>query len=127
MGPRIPTPIPQIPVRDLEQAISFYQSRLGFELNWKHEDCIAGLSRDDARVVIERVVEGRFHPVRIWLNLDSVADVDALHGVWKAAGVTITSAPEQKPWELYEFIAQDCEGNSYRVFHDTGTPHRERG
>ena len=127
MGLSIPTLIPQIPVCDLERAISFYQSRLGFALNWKHEDCIAGVSRDDARLVIERVVEGRFHPVRIWLNLDSVADVDALHGAWKASGVTVTSAPEQKPWGLYEFIAQDCDGNSYRVFHDTETPKGKNG
>jgi predicted lactoylglutathione lyase len=41
MATKLPTPIPQIPVRDLERAISFYRSRLGFALDWKYEDGIA--------------------------------------------------------------------------------------
>lgn len=122
MTTKLPTPVPQIPASDLERAISFYQSQLGFALDWKHEDGIAGISRDGARLVLDRVVEGQLHPVRVWLNLDSVSEVDALHGDWRKAGVPIPSAPEQKPWGLYEFIAEDCDGNSYRVFYDTGTP-----
>src|SRR5205807_2668402 len=27
---------------------------------------------------------------------------------WEKAGVPIFSAPEQKPWGIYEFIAEDC-------------------
>ncbi len=68
-----------------------------------------------------RVVDGPLHPVRIWLNLCSTSEVDALHGHWKESGATISSAPEQKPWRLYESTAEDCDGNSYRVFHDTAT------
>jgi catechol 2,3-dioxygenase-like lactoylglutathione lyase family enzyme len=122
MSPRIPTPVPQVPVRDLERAISFYQSRLGFTLDWKFEDGIAGVSRDEARLFLDRVVEGTLHPIRIWLNLNSVSAVDALHQAWHEARVPIISPPEQKPWGLYEFIATDCDGNSYRVFYDTETP-----
>jgi len=114
--------VPQVPVRDLERAISFYQSRLGFTLDWKFEDGIAGVSRDEARLFLDRVVEGTLHPIRIWLNLDSVSAVDALHHAWHEARVPILSLPEQKPWGLYEFTAADCDGNSYRVFYDTGTP-----
>jgi catechol 2,3-dioxygenase-like lactoylglutathione lyase family enzyme len=124
MPPRIPAPVPQVPVSDLDRAISFYQSQLGFTLDWKFEDGIAGVSRDDARLFLDRVVNGPFHPIRIWLNLDSVSQVDALHHAWREAGVPIASTPEQKPWGLYEFIACDCDGNSYRVFHDTETPKR---
>jgi catechol 2,3-dioxygenase-like lactoylglutathione lyase family enzyme len=119
-------PIPQIPVRDLERAISFYQSRLGFALDWKYEDGIAGISREEARLFLDRVVEGPLQPVRVWFNLDSVSDVDALHRDWQNAGVLIPAAPEQKPWGLYEFIAEDCDGNSYRVFYDTETPTKEK-
>jgi predicted enzyme related to lactoylglutathione lyase len=122
MSVRLPVPVPQIPVRDLDRAISFYQSRLGFTLDWKYEDGVAGISRDDVRLFLDRVIEGPVHPVRIWLNLDSVSDVDVLHRDWQQAGVSILFAPEQKPWGLYEFIAEDCDGNSFRVFHDTETP-----
>jgi len=127
MATKLPTPIPQIPVRDLERAISFYQSRLGFALDWKYEDGIAGVSREEARLFLDRVVEGTLNPVRVWLNLHSVSEVDALHRDWHKAGVPIASAPEQKPWGIYEFIAEDCDGNSYRVFYDTETPKQKTG
>jgi uncharacterized glyoxalase superfamily protein PhnB len=67
---------------------------------------------------LDRVVKGALHPVRVWLNLESVSEVDALHREWQKAGVPIPAAPEQKPWGIYEFIAEDCEGNSYRVRSD---------
>ncbi|MGP8199765.1 MAG: VOC family protein [Limisphaerales bacterium] len=126
MASKLPTPIPQVPVRDLARAIEFYQLRLGFLLDWKHEDGIAGVSREKARLFLDRVAEGALHPVRIWLNLDSVSEVDALHREWQESGVMISSAPAQKPWGLYEFIAEDCDGNSYRVFYDTETPTKQK-
>lgn len=122
MNVKLPTPIPQIPVRDLDRAIAFYQTRLGFSLDWKHEDGIAGVSSGEARLFLDRVVEGPLHSVRIWLNLSSISEVDALHRNWKKAGVPISSAPEKKPWGLYEFTGLDCEENSFRVFYDFATP-----
>jgi catechol 2,3-dioxygenase-like lactoylglutathione lyase family enzyme len=122
MTTRLPPAVPQIPVSDLERAISFYQSRLGFSLDWKYEDGIAGVSRDETRLFLDRVVDGPTNPVRVWLNLSSISEVDSLHRDWQKADVPIISAPEQKPWGLYEFIAADCDGNSYRVFYDTETP-----
>jgi predicted enzyme related to lactoylglutathione lyase len=124
---RLPPPVPQIPVSDVDRAISFYQSRLGFTLDWKYEDGIAGVSRDESRLFLDRVADGRLHPVRVWLNLHSVAEVDALYSDWQQAGVPIVSKPEQKPRGIYEFIVEDCDGNSYRVFYDTETPKRENG
>lgn len=123
---RLPVPIPQIPVSDLGWAIAFYQSRLGFTLDWKYEDSIAGISLDDTRLFLDQVTNGPLHPVRVWLNLDSVAEVDALCADWRNAGVLLTSMPEQKPWGIYEFIAEDCDGNSFRVFHDTETPKQNK-
>jgi catechol 2,3-dioxygenase-like lactoylglutathione lyase family enzyme len=119
---RLPTPVPQIPVHDLERAISFYQIRLGFTLDWKHENGIAGVSSGDARLFLDRVVDGPLHPIRIWLNLPSISEVDALHLQWKNSGVPISSPPERKPWGLYEFTAKDCDENSFRVFYDFETP-----
>ncbi len=127
MRTKLPAPVPQIPVSNLARAISFYQSRLGFALDWKYEDGIAGVSREEARLFLDRVVDGAVRPVRVWLNLGSVAEVDALHAEWKASDVPIASAPEQKPWGLYEFVAEDCDGNSFRVFYDTETPKQETG
>ena len=126
MTAKLPTPIPQIPVSDLERAIAFYQLRLGFTLDWKHENLIAGVSRHEARLFLEQVTGEPLHPVRVWFNLDSASEVEALHREWVGAGVPMVSAPEQKPWGLYEFTASDGDGNSYRVFHDTETPKRQQ-
>jgi catechol 2,3-dioxygenase-like lactoylglutathione lyase family enzyme len=124
---RFPAPVPQIPVSDLDLAISFYESRLGFTLDWKYEDGIAGVSRGEARLFLDRVAKGPLHPVRVWLNLRSVAEVDALYSEWKSSGVPMASAPQQKPWGIYEFIAEDGDRNSYRVFYDTHTPKQTTG
>lgn len=52
MTTRLPNPIPQIPVSEPERAISFYQSRLGFALDWKYGDSIAGVSREGAQLFL---------------------------------------------------------------------------
>jgi catechol 2,3-dioxygenase-like lactoylglutathione lyase family enzyme len=122
MTARLPPPVPQVPVRDLRRAISFYQSRLGFALDWKYGDDLAGASREEARLFLARIDGGPLHPIRIWLNLGSTSEVDLLYSEWRKSGVPIVSAPEQKSWGIYEFIAKDCDGNSYRVFYDTETP-----
>jgi predicted enzyme related to lactoylglutathione lyase len=122
MSLSIPSPVPQLPVRDLDRAIQFYQSKFGFSLDWKYQDGIAGVSRDRARLFLDRLSDDVLHPVRVWLNLESVDQVDDLHRQWNQAGVLIDSPPQLKPWGLYEFIAQDCDGNSFRVFFDTETP-----
>lgn len=123
---KFPAPVPQIPVRDLDGAIALYRTKLGFTLDWKYEEGIAGMSRDDARLFLDRFVTCQFHPVRVWLNLASTAEVDVLYREWQQAGVAIIAAPVQKPWGLYEFTAEDGDGNSYRVFHDVGTPKEQR-
>ncbi|HVU16649.1 MAG TPA: VOC family protein [Candidatus Didemnitutus sp.] len=126
MPPKLPPPVPQIPVSDLGRAISYYQSRMGFTLDWKYEDGLAGISRDETRLFLDRVAEGPLHPVRVWLNLSSAAEVDALFAEWRSSGAVIVAAPEQKPWGLFEFMVEDPDRNTLRVFHDTETPKQTR-
>src|ERR1051325_4353417 len=97
MATKLPAPVPQIPVSDLDRAISYYTSRLGFALDWKYEDGIAGISRDEARLFLDRVARDFLQPVRIWLNLSSEAEVDALYAEWMKSDVPIACAPEQSP------------------------------
>ncbi len=59
-------------------------------------------------------------PVVLWLNLDNRAEIDALHAEWAKAGAIIAKLPEAKPYKLYEFYAQDPDGNYFRVFYDFG-------
>lgn len=121
-----PAAIPEIPVSDVDKALEYYQTRLGFTLDWGNgEGGIAGISQGNCRMFLTssqfREGYGNSGPVLIWLNLDSKEQVDALHELWRSSQVTIISPPESKPWGLHEFTAADLDGNLLRVFHDVAT------
>jgi len=121
MPDRFPQAIPEIPVRDLDRAVDHYV-RLGFTLDWRSDDGIAGISQGDCRVFLTNTAfrehRGNNTPVVIWLNLNSRSEVDELHQRWQSSGAKILSAPEDKPWNLHEFTAVDLDGNQLRVFYD---------
>jgi predicted lactoylglutathione lyase len=55
----------------------------------------------------------------LWLNLSNREEVDALYRQWASARARIAEPPEAKPYnKLYEFFAQDLDGNYFRVFYD---------
>ena len=115
--------MPEIPVTDMNQALDYYQNKLGFEIDWGGADGgIAGISKGECRMFLTdrdfRQGPGNDPPVIIWLNVDSNEEVDKLHEIWNAAGARIISPPESKPWKLHEFTASDLDGNRFRVFYD---------
>jgi predicted lactoylglutathione lyase len=118
-----PAAVPEIPVTDIEKAVAYYQNKLGFQKDWgSDEGGIAGISQGDCRIFLTnpafRAFCGNTGPVLIWLNLTSKHEVSTLYERWHAAGATIVSAPEEKPWKLFEFTAVDIDGNLLRVFYD---------
>lgn len=120
---KFPSLCPEIPVANLSAALAYYRDRLDFKIDWSDEEIgLAGLSRGDSRMFMStaghRSVLGIKGPILLWLNLSSRAEVDALHEQWSAAGATITDPPAAKPFKLYEFYAQDLDGNYFRVFYD---------
>ncbi len=120
---RLPPLCPEVPVRSLTEALASYRDALGFTVDWSDEQLgLAGLSRDDIRIFMTsaayRSTLGNTAPIVLWLNLSSRDEVDTLHGQWAAAGAIILDAPEAKPHKLYEFFAQDGDGNIFRVFYD---------
>lgn len=124
-----PAAVPEIPVTDVGKAATYYESQLGFSVDWGDEDGgIAGVSKGQCRLFLTngafREQHGNLGPVLIWLNLDSIEDVDELHQQWKASQARIVSDPESKPWGLREFMAADLDGNLLRVFYDFATPAR---
>lgn len=118
-----PSPIPEIPASDVDNAVAYYVERLGFTVDWGDDQGgIAGISRGNCRLFITnrafRESYGNAGPILFWLNLESKAEVDELFAEWKAAQAKLVSEPEDKPWKLREFIATDPDGNLVRVFHD---------
>jgi predicted lactoylglutathione lyase len=120
---RLPSPVPELPVSDVQAAGQSYARQMGFAVDWSYEDALAGISRDDARVFLRRRTpeEARLrYSVLIWLNMASGAEVDQLHAEWKERGALIVEDLRTTAYNLREFTAQDPDGNRIRVFHDLG-------
>ena len=123
MSKSFPGAVPEIPVSNMEAALDYYKSCLGFNVDWGgNDDGISGISREQCRMFLTNSAfrEGRANssPVVIWLNLESKAEVDAQYAEWQASGAKITAQPESKPWLLHEFSVTDLDGNIFRVFYD---------
>ena len=121
-----PGAVPEIPVRDMTVALAYYESNLGFTIDWGGEDGgIAGISKGNCRMFLTNEAFRSHYrnaaPVLVWLNLDSKEDVNELFGVWSASQAKIVSPPESKPWGLHEFTVADLDGNLFRVFYDFST------
>ena len=125
MADTFPAAVPEIPVRDLDEAIAYYRDQLGFILDWGGQaGGIAGMSRGSCRLFLTspdfREEGGNSAPVSIWINLNSRREVDDLYEVWSRSQARLVSRPEPKPWKLHEFTAADLDGNLIRVFYDFG-------
>jgi predicted lactoylglutathione lyase len=124
-----PAAVPEIPVSDLDTAIPYYQSNLGFNLDWREDSIgLAGISRDNCRLFLAstefRKARRNVGPVLTWLNLNSKEEVNELCRLWTTNNAMIVSGPESKPWGLHEFTAKDPDGNLFRVFYDFATADR---
>ena len=126
-----PAAVPEIPVSDISKAAAYYERNLGFNIDWGGGDGgIVGISKGHCRMFLTddafRKHYGNAGPILVWLNLGSKEQVNELYGHWSAGQAKIVSAPESKPWGLYEFTAADPDGNLFRIFHDFATPEREK-
>jgi uncharacterized glyoxalase superfamily protein PhnB len=129
MNLEFPGAVPEIPVRDINDAAAYYERNFGFTLDWVGEELgLAGISRGNCRMFLAnpafRKGRGNNAPILIWLNLNSNDEVDELYRFWQSRDALMVSAPESKPWGLHEFSAKDPDGNLFRVFHDFGTGDR---
>ena len=131
MNLKFPGAIPEIPVSNLNEACAYYETSLGFTIDWRDEGGgIVGISKGHCRMFLTnsafRELYGNAKPVLVWLNLESIDQVNELHSTWSANRAKIVSPPASKPWGLHEFTAADIDGNLFRIFYDFATPEREQ-
>jgi predicted lactoylglutathione lyase len=121
---KLPHPVPELPVADIQQAGNSYARHMGFKLDWVYQDLLAGISRDDTRIFLRRrtpqEAEDRCS-VTVWLNMASKAEVDELFAEWKGRGVLMVDELKTADYNLREFTVQDLDGNRLRVFYDLGS------
>ena len=129
MKSEFPGAVPEIPVRDIDNAVLYYQDSLGFTLDWGGQELgLAGISRGNCRMFLAnqefRERHGNVGPILTWLNLESKEAVDELYQALTVSKAKLMSTPESKPWGLHEFTVADLDGNLFRVFYDFATPER---
>ena len=120
---KLPQPVPELPVGDIQTAADSYACQMAFSIDWTYEDSLAGISKDAARIFLRRRTAQEAkqrHTVTVWLNMASPAEVDQLYAEWKDRGVRMVEELQTTPYNLRQFIAQDLDGNAFRVFYDLG-------
>jgi catechol 2,3-dioxygenase-like lactoylglutathione lyase family enzyme len=108
-------------VTDFNRARDFYVSKLGFLMEFADGDPpFFGLVRRDRaqlclRLVTEPVFVGdireREQLLSAAVNLESAADINALHREFEAAGVPLVQEPRTDRWGSRNFIIRDPDGN----------------
>jgi catechol 2,3-dioxygenase-like lactoylglutathione lyase family enzyme len=104
--------VPILPVRDLTQAIGFYE-RLGFTAKrYRNGDFYAFIQRDGRELHLsktpELIPESNFVRVYLYLREGSAA---ALEAQCRAAGMTIVEPLAPREWKMKEFVLRDPDGN----------------
>lgn len=106
--------------KDVEASIRFYRDAVGFTVARTFEnggkiagavvvagDCRIVLNQDDGKLGWSRVKGQGFY---LQINVAGVADVDAAAARIRAAGGTLLSEPEDRPWGARVFQFHDLDG-----------------
>jgi catechol 2,3-dioxygenase-like lactoylglutathione lyase family enzyme len=97
-----------LPVSDLLEAVDFYTKKLGFWLafTWGEPATMAGVNLGHVQIFLE---QGTPNPKGCSLYF-VIGDADALYAFHRQNGVEILTSPEDKPWELREYVIKDLHG-----------------
>ncbi len=115
--------VPTIRVRDMGQALDFYENQLGFTVDRGGPDeDNSSLSRGDARIMIEvpanlysaeynAAIERRLDsPSSIALYIEA-PDLQKLYSRLAGSGVKIVDPLADRAWGQAEFTIEDLQGN----------------
>jgi uncharacterized glyoxalase superfamily protein PhnB len=109
------TPVPELPVADVERAQQHYRDVLGFEVNWLYADKSIGAVSRDHFAIFFRKRAPPFEPAVHWIF---ARDLDGTYDELKSSGANIVEALERKPWGLRQFAIEDLDGNRFYIHHD---------
>jgi len=106
---------PQFLVDRLDDALAFYEQRLGFERDFVYEDFYASVSRDGAVIHLKCApkLQAERARRRSEEHLDAylaVSGVRELHDEFVRRGAPIVKPLEQRPWGQRDFYVEDPDG-----------------
>jgi uncharacterized glyoxalase superfamily protein PhnB len=109
-GPSLSAVVPILCVRDLQRALQYYRSTLGFDVGWTFGNPpeLASICRDQVEFNLSEVRENEFQLTRIYVYVD---DVDAYYNLIVAAGARATYPLEDRPYGMRDCRIEDPDGN----------------
>lgn len=117
------TVIPTIRVKDMAEALDFYENVLEFKLErGGPTEVNSSISRGDARMMVEVPTDmysegynaaiakriGSTSPMALYIE---ASDLEDFYGRLTEAGVTIVDPLADRPWGQSEFTIEDLAGN----------------
>ena len=127
--------IPFLPVRDLQENIEFYKTKLGFtdEWYWGSPATDAGISRDGLSLFF---VKNSEHAAKVNDHINQlelclfVSNVEEIYKEAKRNRVSIHKELTSTPWNVREFCVRDNNGYMLRIGEhiekDAEAPHEDK-
>jgi catechol 2,3-dioxygenase-like lactoylglutathione lyase family enzyme len=109
--------IPQLRTTDIQASVQFYTDKLGFALEFIHQDFYAGVSAGGQIIHLKLVDErdpsidyvddgGHLH---LYIEVDGVA---AFAEQLRSRGVRLVDEVHETAWSTREFVIQDDQGHT---------------
>jgi catechol 2,3-dioxygenase-like lactoylglutathione lyase family enzyme len=109
-GPSLNAVVPILWVRDLERALEYYRSTLGFEVGWifGNPPELASVCRDQVEFNLSKATDDEFRISRVYIHVD---DVDAYYSLIVARGARATYPLEDRFYGMRDCRIEDPDGN----------------
>jgi uncharacterized glyoxalase superfamily protein PhnB len=107
------TPVPELPVADVERAQAHYRDIFGFQIAWLYPGKEIGAVHRDNTAIFFRKRVAPFEPAVLWVH---TPEIDSAYEEMKACGANIVEPLETKPWGLRQFTVEDLDRNRF-YFH----------
>ena len=107
------TPVPELPVADVERAQAHYRDTFGFQIGWIQPGKEIGAVNRDHTAIFFRKRAPPFEPAVQGVH---VPEIDKSYAELRAAGANIVEPLETKPWGLRQFTVEDLDHNRF-YFH----------
>jgi catechol 2,3-dioxygenase-like lactoylglutathione lyase family enzyme len=101
--------VPNLAVRDVPAAQSYYRDTLGAAVNWIWDDTFGSVCFGQLELFLYKADEPRPSICSIFFD-----DVDALHAELREKGAEIVDDLGLRPWGVREFSVADPDGNVIR-------------
>jgi uncharacterized glyoxalase superfamily protein PhnB len=115
---------PILSVADLPASLTYYTEKLGFTCAWTWVPGqgfggaaapeLAQLTRGHCVLMLAQRQQGA-PGMWVHLDLESPAELAALHDEYTRSGATVVEPPADRPWGMREMRVQDPDGHTFRI------------